>query len=119
MAQYAKLGYGNADDVQAAVALGIIDGKDLVITRDTSEFMYIRDDLSVQTIKPRNLLFDSVSEANEKLREMEDSYSGQTVMIKDENGKYTPWIVQKNEETGLFSVEPFYVAPTNFQWTEF
>ena len=119
MAKYSKLGYGNAEDVEAAIALGMLDGKDMVITRDTSEFMYVKDDLSVQTIRPRNMRFDSVTDANEQLNKLTDTYAGQTVMVKDENGKYAPWIVQQSEATGLFSIEPFYVEPTNFVWQEF
>lgn len=120
MAEYSKLGYGNAEDVEAAIALGLLDGKDIIITKDTSEFMYVRDDLSVQTIRPRTLVFDTVSKANETLNQLDDSYEGQTIMIRDERGKYTPWVVQREPgEDGQLMVEPFYVAPTNFQWTEF
>ena len=89
-AKYSKLGYGNAEDVEAAIALGMLDGRDMIITKDSSEFMYVRDDLSVQKIRPRNRCFASVTEANEQLN-----------------------------ETGLFSIEPFYVEPTNFVWQEF
>ena len=46
--KYSKLGYGDAEDVEAAIALGLIDGKDMVITKDTSELIYVRDDLTVQ-----------------------------------------------------------------------
>ena len=113
MAEYSKLGYGNAEDVEAAIALGMIDGKDIIITKDTSELLYVRDDLSVQTIRPRQLVFDSVSAANEKINSSEDSY-------EDEKGKYSPWIVQREAgENGQLMVEPFSVAPTNFRWTEF
>ena len=42
--KYSKLGYGNAEDVEAAIALGLIDGKDIIITKDTSEFIYVRED---------------------------------------------------------------------------
>lgn len=27
--EYSKLGYGNSEDVEAAIALGLIDGRDL------------------------------------------------------------------------------------------
>lgn len=117
--KYSKLGYGNAEDIEVAIALGIIDEKDIVITKDTSELKYIRDDLSVQTIRPRNLLFDTVSDANKALNDSPESYAGQTVMIKNEKGKYAPWIVQQNASTGRFLVEPFSVSQTSFQWTEF
>lgn len=117
--KYSKLGYGSADDVEAAIALGLLDGKDIIITKDTSEFMYVRDDLSIQKITPRTLCFDTVSDANNALNESEASYAGQTVMIKDANGKYAPWVAQKSASTGRFLVEPFQVNQTNFQWTEF
>ena len=71
-AKYSKLGYGNAEDVEAAIALGMLDGRDMIITKDSSEFMYVRDDLSVQKIRPRNRCFASVTEANEQLNETED-----------------------------------------------
>lgn len=119
MAKLSKLGYGNAEDVEAAVALGLLDGKDMIITKDTSEFMFVRDDLSIQTIHPRNLCFQSVPDANKQLNELEDTYAGQTVMVKGDNGKYAPWIVQKSEASGLFSIEPFCVESTNFVWQEF
>ena len=37
-AKYSKLGYGNAEDVEAAIALGMLDGRDMIITKDSSEF---------------------------------------------------------------------------------
>ena len=40
-AKYSKLGYGNAEDVEAAIALGMLDGRDMIITKDSSEFMYV------------------------------------------------------------------------------
>ena len=48
MATTSKLGYGNAENLDTAITNGIIDEKDLVITKDTSEFYYIRDDKSKQ-----------------------------------------------------------------------
>lgn len=116
--EYSKLGYGDDEDIEAALALGLIDERDMIITKDTSELKYVRDDLSVQTIRPRNLTFETVSEANKELNKQSESYAGQTVMIKNEKGKYAPWVVQKTS-TGRFLVEPFVVSQTNFQWTEF
>ena len=34
-AKYSKLGYGNAEDVEAAIALGMLDGRDMIITKDS------------------------------------------------------------------------------------
>ena len=65
MATTSKLGYGNAENLDTAITNGIIDEKDLVITKDTSEFYYIRDDKSKQAIRPRTRVFDSNGRANE------------------------------------------------------
>lgn len=118
MAEYSKLGYGNAADVDAAIEKGIIDGKDLVITKDTSEFLYIRDDKTKQVIRPRCRIFGTPGEANAALNDDPTTYGGQTVMILDDTGKYSPYVVQKLE-SGKFVVEPFVMSSTNFTWTEF
>lgn len=117
--KYSKLGYGNAEDVEAAIALGLIDGKDLIITKDTSEFIYVRDDLSIQKVVPRTLCFDSIPAANEAINQNDATYAGQTVMIRGKDDKYEPWVVQQSAESGRFFVEPFQTQSTNFQWTEF
>ena len=111
-------GYGNAENLDTAITNGIIDEKDLVITKDTSEFYYIRDDKSKQAIRPRTRVFDSNGQANEQLNNSSDTYAGQTVMIKNTAGKYEPWIVQLLD-TGKFAVEPFNTASTGFVWQEF
>ena len=90
MATTSKLGYGNAENLDTAITNGIIDEKDLVITK----------------------------EANEQLNNSSDTYAGQTVMIKNTEGKYEPWIVQLLD-TGKFAVEPFSTASTGFVWQEF
>ncbi len=118
MATTSKLGYGNAENLDAAITNGIIDEKDLVITKDTSEFYYIRDDKSKQAIRPRTRVFDSNGQANEQLNNSSDTYAGQTVMIKNTEGKYEPWIVQLLD-TGKFAVEPFSATGTGFVWQEF
>ena len=117
--KYSKLGYGDAEDVEAAIALGLIDGKDMVITKDTSELIYVRDDLTVQKIRPRDLVFDTVTDANQTINANSDSYVGLTVMIKNENGKYAPWTVQKSASTERLFVEPLQVSSTQFVWQEF
>lgn len=116
--KYSKLGYGNAGDVAAAIESGKIDGKDLVITKDTSELIYIKDDKTQQAIRPRTLLFNSPGDANNQLNKNSDTYAGQTVMIRDEDGKYQPYTVQAAGD-GAFEVEPFTAVNTGFVWQEF
>lgn len=118
MASYSKLGYGNSTDVDTAIKNGVIDGKDLVITKDTSEFIYIRDDKTKQVIRPRERLFDTESAALDVLSADSDTYAGQTVKILDKNGKYIPYIVQKSS-SGKFIIEPFATKSTGFVWQEF
>lgn len=116
--KYSKLGYGNAGDVAAAIESGKIDGRDLVVTKDTSELYYIKDDKSVQKIQTRTHRFNSPGEAIAALNKSSDTYAGQTVMIRDENGKYQPYTVQTSSDAS-FIVEPTVIASTGFVWQEF
>lgn len=119
MSKYSKLGYGDSANLDTAIENGIIDGKDIVITKDTSELYYIRDDKTKQAVRPRVQVFDSESEANEELNNDSSTYAGQTVMIKDEAGKYIPWVVQKVSDSDEFKVEAISVVSTGFAWCEF
>lgn len=120
MAEYSKLGYGNSTALDAAISSGKIDGKDIVVTKDTSELIYIRDDKTKQVIRSRNMMFDSSDEAAQLLnQENSGAYAGQIVMVKDENEKYDPYIVQKDADTDKFIVEAFSAASTGFVWQEF
>ena len=117
--KYSKLADGNPQDVEAAIAPGLIDGKDINITKHTTEFISVRDDLSIQKVAPRTLCFDSIPAANETINQSDATYAGQTVMIRGKDDKYEPWVVQQSAESGRFFVEPFQTQSTNFQWTEF
>ena len=116
--KYSKLGYGNAGDVAAAIESGKLDGRDLVVTKDTSEIIYIKDDKTQQKIQTRTQRFNSPGEAIAALNKSSDTYAGQTVMIRDENGKYQPYTVQTSSDAS-FIVEPTVIASTGFVWQEF
>lgn len=113
------LGYGEFGKIDNAVEQGILDGKDIVITKDTSEFVYIRDDKTKQIIRSRVQTFDTEADAITALNDATDTYAGQPVQIKDSNGKYQLYTVQ-NGETG-FIVELVGVSSSNtgLVWTEF
>ena len=121
MASYSKLGYGNFEGIDAAVESGVLNGKDIVITKDTSELVYIRDDNSKQIIRSRVRRFESESEALEAVNGSLDSYAGQIVSIKNESGKYVPYTVQNDtENTGKFVVEQIVTSGSaGFAWQEF
>lgn len=120
MAEYSKLGYGNSTALDTAIADGKIDGKDIVVTKDTSELIYIRDDKTKQVIRSRNMVFDTAEEANELLNQANSgAYAGQIVMVKDDNEKYDAYVVQKDADTEKFVVESVTSASTGFVWQEF
>lgn len=120
MTQYSKLGRGEFNNIDNAVQSGVLDGKDIVITSDTSELVYIRDDGTKQIIRGRVPLFDTEEAAVTALNAATDTYAGQPVSIKDTDKKYKLYTVQ-NGEVG-FIVEPassISTSNTGFVWQEF
>ena len=118
MANTVKLGYGNATRIDTAIETGILDEHDLVLTDDTSEFVYIRDDKSKQFIRPRFRLFSSEDEAVTELNDEVDTYAGQMVGIMDDDGKYQMYIVQNG--TSGFEVEPIINSDSvGLKWQSF
>lgn len=114
-----KIGYGNYENISTAIENGTLDEKDIVITKDTSELAYIRDDKSVQIIKSRLLRFNSLEEANTKLNKSSDTYAGQIINIQNSgDGKYYPYVVQQGESS--FVAEPVITTVSGgMTWTEF
>lgn len=120
MSEYSKLGRGEFNNIDTAVQSGVLDGKDIVITSDTSELVYIRDDKTKQVIRGRIPRYDSESDAVTALNDATDTYAGQPIAIKDSNGKYQPYTVQ-NGETGFIveAVANMTSTNTGFVWQEF
>lgn len=116
--KYSKLGYGNASDIATAIENGKLDGRDLVVTKDTSEIIYIKDDKTQQVLQSRNPRFNSPGEAITALNKNSDTYAGQFVMIRDDNGKYQPYTVQAGGDSS-FVVEPTVTANAGLVWQEF
>lgn len=120
MADFSKLGYGNYDNIDAAISEGKLNGKDIVITKDTSELVYLRDDNTKQVIRGRVARFASEALALDALNAAADTYAGQIVMILSD-GKYIPYIVQDDAENpGKYIVEQTVsTMNTGFIWQEF
>lgn len=114
-----KFGYGNLSNIDSAIESGKIDERDLVLTKDTSELFYIKDDKSKQVIRPRVLTFNSVEEATTGINQNSDTYAGQPISIKNaSDGKYYPYTVQQGESA--FTVEQIVTTMSNgMTWTEF
>ena len=120
MAEFSKLGYGNYNNIDAAISEGKLNGKDIVITKDTSELVYLRDDNTKQVIRGRVARFASEALALDALNAAADTYAGQIVMILSD-GKYVPYIVQDDAENpGKYLVEQTVsTMNTGFIWQEF
>lgn len=113
-----KIGYGKFENIDTAVEKEILDERDLVITKDTSELVYIKDDKTKQVIRSRVLRFDTKNEAIIELNKNSDTYAGQMVMIKGADGKYDSYIVQLGNSS--FEVEPIVqMSPGGLTWVEF
>lgn len=109
MAKYSKIGYGNYLDIDSAIAKGLLDGKDLVITKDTSELVYITNDKTKQVIQTRLKRFESEDAALAELISSPDTYAGQPVVIKNDTGCYQLYLVLTNDN-GEFIVNPAFDA---------
>lgn len=114
-----KLGYGNYNNIERAINKGLIDERDIVITDDTSELVYIRDDLTRQLVRPRVRRFQNISAAIIELNSTSDTYAGDVVMILNESGEYEPYIVQSDGDG--FEVQPFPSVQngSSIKWVEF
>lgn len=96
-----KLGFGAAANVNSAIADGTLDSRDLIITSDTHEFMYVDDSGKAQPTVTRNKRFNSTASALVEINSATDSYLGQTIMVLDvDTNKYVPYLVQQDPEDG-------------------
>lgn len=115
----AKLGYGKASNIDTAIKNKVLDVHDLVITSDTSEFMYVKDDSTTQTVRTRNRCFDSIVEATESLNASTDTYAGQIVMVKNSDSEYDIYTVQQ-DSSGTWSVKALPTSTsTGIPWVMF
>lgn len=114
----AKLAYGEKSHIGEAIANRTINDSDFVVTSDTSEIVYITEDLKQQTIRSRNRLFNDVASANRDLNSSKDTYAGQIVMIKD-SSEYKPYIVQNASNGSGFTVTPLAASSGgSIQWVK-
>lgn len=108
MAKYSKVGYGNYEDIDSAINQGILDGKDFIVTKDTSELVYIKNDNTKQVIQARLKRFESEEVALEKLNSVSDTYDGQPVAIKNDSNCYQLYLVLNDGDK--FIVNPVFDA---------
>lgn len=100
---HSKLFFRNYDQIQELINSHDLDAWDMVICEDTKEFVLIKEDLSLHTIKSKIYRFADVQSAEEKLNSAIDTYEGQLVSILS-GDKYKAYIVNKNDDR--FTVAP-------------
>ncbi len=83
------------DDIEKLINKGILDSNDIVYTSDSHENILIGDDLSINPVRSKIYRFLDANDAEKKLNEQTDTYSGQLVAILTDN-KYEAYIVNKN-----------------------
>lgn len=114
----AKLAYGKKANIDRAIANKTINDSDFVVTSDTSELVYITEDMKQQIIRSRNRLFIDVVSATRDLNSSQDTYAGQIVMIRDAN-EYKPYIVQNSSDGSGFTVSPLTSSSGgSIQWVK-
>lgn len=107
MAKYtdhSKFAYMNYDEIQDGINAGTIGPYDLILCKDTREFILIKDDLSLASINSKVYRFSDVASAEKALNESMDTYEGQLVAIVYDSS-YAAYIVNRNKG-GKFYVTP-------------
>ena len=95
------------------IETGDINEYDIIYSRDQYVTYLITEELKPLQLRSRVYIFDSVSEAEIKLNESTDTYTGQVVSILY-NGTYRGYIV--NQKNGTFIVTPLWEHPEQIDY---
>lgn len=105
---HSKFVYKNFDDIQDCINSGELNAWDLVLSKDTKEFILIKDDLTLSPIKSKVYRFLDVDSAEKHLNLSCDTYAGQIVAILNTTGNYEAYIVNQ-KINGSFKVDPLNI----------
>ena len=100
-----KFAYLTYDDMLSKLESGDINEYDIIYSKDQYVTYLITEDLQPLQLRSRVYVFDSISEAENKLNESIDTYIGQVVAILD-NNTYRGYIV--NQKSEKFTVTPLW-----------
>ena len=98
-----KLGWGEENKITSAIQNGLLDGGDLVITKDTKRIAFIDPNENlVHFLKNRLITFDNLEDAKSYANTSKDAYAGEliSVLIGDKQKTYR----LQNSDTG-YSIE--------------
>lgn len=105
---HSKFVYKNFDEIQDGINSGELNAWDLVLSKDTKEFILIKEDLNLAPIKSKVYRFLDIESAEIQLNTSADTYGGQVVAILGSNGNYEAYIVNQ-KSNGRFKVDPINV----------
>lgn len=101
--------FADRDKIQDAINQNIINENDIVICKDTKEFIYIDNNFNLVTVKSRVHRYTSVEQAIEELNKNADTYASQIVAILDTRGHYQGYMVNQ-DNNGKYIVEPISIT---------
>lgn len=109
-----KLGYGNEESIASAIEKGLVDGGDIVVTKDTHRlaFIYPNDEKTVVFLKSRLETFESLEDAYNYINGENKSsiYKGELVTIKTDDDTYETFKVKVGEsENTLENIDKKYI----------
>ena len=85
-----KLGWGEESKISSAIQAGLLDGGDLVITKDTKRLAFIdSNDQSVHFIKSKMLCFNNLEDAQSYASSNKSAYAGELISVLVNNKQKT------------------------------
>jgi len=106
---HSRFFFSSYQEIQDYINAEQINQWDIVLCKDTQEFILVTDQFELVPIKSRVYRFNSVTNAEAFLNEAKDSYQGQLVSILNTSvGSYQAYIVNKNN-AGRYYVTPISV----------
>ena len=77
-----KLGWGDESKISSAISSGLLDGGDLVVTKDTKRIAFIDPSTeSIYFLKSKLLSFDSVQDAKDYASSNKSAYAGELITV--------------------------------------
>lgn len=113
--EHSKFVYKNFDEIQDGINSGELNAWDLVLSKDTKEFILVKEDLNLAPIKSKVYRFTDIDSAEAQLNSSTDTYGGQLVAILSDKGSYEGYIVNQ-KANGRFKVDPLnaYVGSIDY-----
>ncbi len=83
-----KLGYGKKEDIQTAINKGLLDGGDLIITKDSKELAFIPpSNDKILFVKGKLESFNSIEDAKNYANSDSSAYEGEIITVIGDTAK--------------------------------